>query len=132
MVDSVSGSVTRLQSFPVVSPDGQRFMTASLDIQGGPSANELQIWKVAPGGHELEWRMRPGLDLNHPNPAVTAWGPIKPRWRDPATVSISAYANMFFNPQQRDGGGTREYQVAPGELIFQLIEGKWLFRGYDP
>jgi hypothetical protein len=132
IVDMVSGKTTELQSFPVVSPDGRRFVTASADFEAGDSANELQIWKVTPSGPQLEWSMRPGSDLNHPNPAVLSWGPIRPRWRDQATVSIAASAYMEINESTRDGRGVRRHGVAPGELIFELIEERWLFRGYDP
>jgi len=113
LVNAASGDTTQLQSFPVVSPDGQRFVTASVDIETGDSANELQIWRVTASGPQLEWNMHPGWDLKHPNPAVLGWGPIRPRWRDQITVSISAYAYMEFNEKHQDGGGVPRHQIAP-------------------
>lgn len=133
LVNTESADTLHLQSFPVVSPDEKHFVTTSCDISLGDSANQLQIWALRDDFPPvLEWSMRPGWDLVHPDPRVNNWGPIRPRWRDATTVSISVFAYMDVGETRPNREPTRRHMEAPGELLFRLVDGKWLFRGYDP
>lgn len=60
LIDIAPGGTTNLQSLPVVSPTGLRFVTASADIVTGDNPNALQIWSMTRAGPELEWNARPG------------------------------------------------------------------------
>ena len=128
-----TGDTVQLTGFPVLSPDGKHFATASCDIEGGRNPNELQIWSSQRFPPTLEWSMRPNRDLRHPEPRVKSWGPIRPRWRNETTLSVMAYAYKDVDTlDYHDRKRKHDYGEAPGELLFQLVNGKWLFRGYDP
>lgn len=55
LVHGTSGERSHLQAEPVVSPDGARFATASVDLEAGYDPNGVQIWEADEGGFQLLW-----------------------------------------------------------------------------
>ena len=59
-MDRRTGNQTDVYSAPVVSPSGQRFATAGLDLVAGYGPNGVQVWAVTPHGPRLEWTLSGG------------------------------------------------------------------------
>jgi hypothetical protein len=70
LVDAASTDQTQLRGPPVVSPDGSRFATVSLDLEAGYDPNGVQVWRVTEYGPRFEW----GID------GGDAWGASDPAW----------------------------------------------------
>ena len=59
LVDAESGHRTALQAPPIVSPDHQRFVTISMDLDASYNPNSVRIWVMAAGAPRLEWELSP-------------------------------------------------------------------------
>jgi len=77
LIDARSGAATPLSGPPVVSPDGRRFVTTSMDLEAGYDPNEIEIWRVTDSVRQLEFSHRPD-----------GWGPSDAVWRDTATIEL--------------------------------------------
>jgi hypothetical protein len=77
MVDRRTGDVIEVDDVPVPSPDGQRFVTASLDLVAGHLPNRVRIYRMAPGGPVLETEWQP-----------REWGAQNARWLDTGAVQL--------------------------------------------
>ena len=55
LVHRATGELLPVQSVPVVSPDGERFVDLSLDLEAGYLPNYIRIYRLAHAGQELEW-----------------------------------------------------------------------------
>jgi hypothetical protein len=78
MVHRRTGKQTEMDSFPVVSPDSARVVTAAINELGN-FENRLQIWSVEADSLAQEALIFPH-DIKHPNPTIEAWGVERPRW----------------------------------------------------
>lgn len=91
-VDGRTGRTAELLGLPAVSPDGARLAAANTDLVAAYTGSGLQVWRVLPGGLELEWALEGG----------GRWGGAAPRWLaadrlaftfhtlDPATMELRA------------------------------------------
>lgn len=70
LVDRTTGRRVDVPARPVVSPGGQRFVVASLDLEAGYGPNRIAVWRITAGGPMLEWSLDGG----------TAWGARDPVW----------------------------------------------------
>jgi hypothetical protein len=77
LVDMSSGAQFRIEDVPILSPDGAHFATASFDPDE-TGVSSLQIWRLAPGGPQLEWRHEP-----------KEWGPASPVWRSATHLEVA-------------------------------------------
>jgi hypothetical protein len=77
LVEARSGKTTSIDSPPAASPDGRRFVTASLDLVAGHSPNRLRIYHMELNGPVLEWEHAP-----------REWGARNPRWLDPRAIEL--------------------------------------------
>jgi hypothetical protein len=84
LVSAKTGDQTQLQALPVVSPDGRRFATASLDLEAGYDPNGLQVWEVTEWGPRLEWGLAGG----------ETWGASDAVWRSPAELEFTRHARV--------------------------------------
>jgi hypothetical protein len=77
MVDRRTGDVIELDDVPVPSPDGERFVTASLDLVAGHLPNRIRIYRMTTGGPtlEMEWQPR-------------EWGAQHATWLDAGTLQL--------------------------------------------
>lgn len=74
LVNSKTGSQTSSAGMPVASPSGDRVVATSVDLGARYNPTAVQIWKVTPGGLEVEYeQMFDGKD--------DVWGPGEPTWR---------------------------------------------------
>jgi hypothetical protein len=77
MVDVRTGNVIELDDVPVPSPDGQHFVTASLDLVAGHLPNRIRIYRMTTGGPKLETEWQP-----------REWGAQNATWLDAGTVQL--------------------------------------------
>ena len=75
MVDAATGAMTEIDAAPVMSPDGSRFATASLDLVAGHGPNRFRIYRMSPNGPVIEWSFEP-----------KEWGPADPVWLDTSRI----------------------------------------------
>lgn len=61
---------------PVFSPDSQRFLTSSIDLEAGYEPNILQIWGLTHDSTSLEFKIEGGNE----------WGPSEPHWVSPTVI----------------------------------------------
>lgn len=59
LVDASTGRMVELDALPVVSPDGARFVTASLDLVAGHAPNRIRIYRITSDGPKVEWSLEP-------------------------------------------------------------------------
>jgi hypothetical protein len=78
LVNDKTGGKTWLKGPPVISPDNRRFVTTSMDLEAGYNPNEIQVWRLAPSGPELEYSANFGEQ----------WGPSGPSWKNKDTISF--------------------------------------------
>ncbi len=81
LVDAGTTAVTEIDGEPYPSPDGRRFVTASLDLVAGHRPNRLRVYRMETDGPVLEWEVEP-----------RDWGPQATAWRDPATIVLERAA----------------------------------------
>ena len=77
MVERRTGDVFELDDHPVPSPDGMRFITASLDLVAGHSPNHVRIYHMEPSGPVPEWEFDP-----------KEWGARHARWLDEHSIEL--------------------------------------------
>lgn len=77
LIDARTGAETEVDSPPVPSPDGRRFVTASMDLIAGHSPNRIRVYRAGPGAPELEWEIEP-----------RGWGAYRPVWSDSGTIEL--------------------------------------------
>lgn len=101
LIDAPTGEQTELWGAPVVAPGGQRFATASYDLDADYNPNGIQIWRVASRAPKLEWQQ-----------VLTTWGPSNVAWIDDSTLLVTA------------GFGARNLAA---HACYQVIrrEGRW-------
>lgn len=78
LVNMKDGRQHQVDNLPVFSPDGERFVTANLDVQAGFVSNRLQIFKMVDGMGTLEWELEP-----------SDWGPKNAVWESPTRIKFS-------------------------------------------
>jgi hypothetical protein len=77
LIDARSGLVSELDERPVVSPDAQRFITASWDTEAGYDPNRARIYRIDSTGLTIEWEISP-----------ERWGPDSARWDGNSRVIV--------------------------------------------
>jgi hypothetical protein len=55
LVHQATGELLSVQSTPVVSADGERFVDLSLDLEAGYLPNYIRIYRLQHDGQKLEW-----------------------------------------------------------------------------
>jgi hypothetical protein len=55
LVHQATGKLLSVQSMPIVSTDGERFVDLSLDLEAGYLPNYIRIYRLQHDGQELEW-----------------------------------------------------------------------------
>jgi hypothetical protein len=55
LVHQATGDLLSVQSIPVVSDDGDRFVDLSLDLEAGYLPNYIRIYRLQQDGQKLEW-----------------------------------------------------------------------------
>jgi hypothetical protein len=75
LIDERTGAELDIDGVPIVSPDGSRFATASLDLVAGHVPNRLAVYRFTPDGIEREWVHEP-----------RGWGPSEVEWLDATTL----------------------------------------------
>ncbi len=113
LVSHRTGDMVRIQAPPIFSPDGNRFATASEDLESRYNPNEIQIWRIGENAIVLEWSLEPAG-----NPVVMtpdAWGPKNLRWISPAEIHVQ---KVTFNPDT--------FTRTEGEdVVIRLVRGRW-------
>lgn len=90
LVHDTTGGKIRVDAPPVVSPDGRRFVTASMDLEAAFDPTRLMVWRIEGDTAITEFSLEPD-----------EWGPSAPRWRGADTVEFTA------NLQTTEPGRTR-------------------------
>jgi hypothetical protein len=75
LVDERTGERFEIDEMPAVSPDGERFATASFDVVAGHMPNRLVIYRFTDAGPQEEWSLAPH-----------DWGPSDAAWLDDRTL----------------------------------------------
>jgi len=118
MVHRKNGNQARMDSFPVVSPDARRVVTAAINELGN-FQNRLQIWSVEEDSLALEMVLFPE-EIDHPNPTIEAWGVERPRWRGDLAIEVQARA------VRRDEYSRRVFFDTTA--VFVRRDGKWMLK----
>ncbi len=84
LIHARSGKRFTLQELPVISPDGLRMVAASSGLSQAHTTNAVQIWRVQPGGLELEFELRP-----------KDWEPTDPEWLENRTIRLRKQAPLL-------------------------------------
>ncbi len=79
VVDDSTGDSTVVYGMPVVSPDGQRFVTTSIEGMEGGNPGEIDIWRMVEGKPEEEFT----YSTEH-----ESWDASDPTWRDSVTIDF--------------------------------------------
>ncbi len=103
MVDAGTGEITEVDELPVPSPDGRRFITASLDLVAGHLPNRIRIYRVGATGPALEWEVEP-----------REWGAREPVWLDARTIQL-----------ERGELEHATYQIRTSPMRLELREEGW-------
>jgi hypothetical protein len=77
LVDERTGETHEIDAMPKPSPDGARFVTASLDLLAGNQPNRLAVYRITETGVTEEWSAEP-----------QDWGPSHVEWIDDATIRL--------------------------------------------
>lgn len=111
-----SGEVLEFDGYeePILSPDGQRLLAYSQDLEAGYDPNFIAIYKMDRNKASQEILLDGG-NVNFPSNEL--WGPSQPRWLDNTTV---AYDENRFGADRYASGGP---QTIPIQL--KLRNGKW-------
>jgi hypothetical protein len=88
-----------LQNLPVISPDKRRLVTASNGIDGGYSANAIQIWRLSGRGMVLEQTIAP-----------KDWGPSDAKWTDKVTIRVVKNLPISGGSEARKEGVTFRFR----------------------
>lgn len=81
MVNSVDGRKTELDTKPIFSPDGKRFVTENYDLSPGYPDNRLSIYDFSDGIGKLEWSHEPD-----------EWAPCAAEWTSNTSIKFTKYA----------------------------------------
>jgi hypothetical protein len=100
LVLRADGSVARLDSAPVFSPDGSYFVTTSADAPA--DAGAIRVYRTA-ARPKMEWSLEPGT-----------WGPGLPKWLDDSTIHI---------PTNGPGPAAGSGEKVPSELTVRRSSG---------
>jgi hypothetical protein len=100
LVTRADGSVARLDSAPVFSPDGNHFVTTSAGAPADTGA--IRVYRTA-AKPKMEWSLEPGT-----------WGPGLPRWLDDNTIHI---------PTNGPGPSSDPVDKVPSELTVRRSSG---------
>lgn len=79
LVHDTTGTTIRIDAPPIVSPDRQRFLTASMDLEAAFDPTRLAVWRIEGDTAYTEWAIEPD-----------EWGPSDARWRGDDTVTFTA------------------------------------------
>lgn len=113
LVSHRTGDMVRIQASPIFSPDGNRFATASEDLESHYNPNEIQIWRIGENAIVLDWSLEPAG-----NPVVItpgAWGPKNLRWISPTEIRVQ---KVTFDPDT--------FTRTEGEdVVIRLVRGRW-------
>jgi hypothetical protein len=85
LVDATSGKSTYIPGVPAISPDGERFVVTSVDLEAGYGPTTVQVWKLRPDSPMLEWQLDP-LSLQEGAPTDSLWGISAARWVSPTLI----------------------------------------------
>lgn len=104
-----SGELFQFDGYPdpILSPDSQRVLIYSQDMEAGYSSNYIAIYKIDQNMMQLE------LEFNGDGNEKDSWGPDNPRWLNNETLT---YDEMRY---VRDG------KMQATHIKLQLINGKW-------
>jgi hypothetical protein len=80
LVHESTGRTTAVDAPPLASPDGRRFVTASMDLAAAFDPTRLAVWRMDGDTARLEWAIEP-----------EGWGPAEPRWQGSDTVAFRAH-----------------------------------------
>ncbi|HEU0013288.1 MAG TPA: hypothetical protein VFQ45_06365 [Longimicrobium sp.] len=81
LVSDRTGAHENIPGPPLVSPDGRRVVSASMDLEAAYDPNRIEIWRVTPERLEKEWEAS-GDACDESTP----WGPSDVRWVDARTL----------------------------------------------
>ena len=113
LVSHRTGDMLRIHAPPIFSPDGNRFATASEDLESRYNPNEIQIWRIGESAIVLEWSLAPAE-----NPVVIApgaWGPKNLRWISPTEIRVQ---KVTVDPDT--------FTRTEGEdVVIRLVRGRW-------
>jgi hypothetical protein len=98
VVDDSTGDSTVVYGLPVVSPDGERFVTTSMAGMEGGNPGEIDVWRMVDGKPEQEF----SYDTEH-----EPWEASDAVWRD--SVTIDFMKNSASDP-------SKPYVKTPGRL----------------
>jgi len=115
MVNPKTGIQTRMDSFPVVSPDGKRVAAAAFETEGD-RPNRLQIWTVGEDSLVVEASLV--SHENYPDSTIEYWQVFRPRWI--GSTKIKAEANAA-RPDE-------DARLTPFDTtaVFVRRDGKWM------
>jgi hypothetical protein len=82
VLDLRSGRLTETSGYPLFSPSGSKFVSASMDLLAGYSATVLDVYVVTRYGVTRVFRGIP------PDQVVVPWGPGRVRWLDDNTIAF--------------------------------------------
>ncbi len=113
LISHRTGDVVRVQALPIFSPDGNRFATASEDLEARYNPNEIQIWRITESAIVREWSLEPAG-----NPVTftpDAWGPTNLRWISSTEIRVQ---KVTFDPET--------FTRAVGEdVVIRRVRGRW-------
>jgi len=92
LVDAETGRLTDLDAPPVVSPDGSRFLTTSLDLVAGHTPNRIRIYRMTAGGPEVEWSLEP-----------SGWGAAHGAWVSNERIALDSVSGHGGRPPSFPG-----------------------------
>jgi len=69
LINPKHGLDIRVDSIPLFSPDGKRFLTCSMGLDAGETPNRLMVWRTEEPLPVLEWNLEP-----------SKWGPKNAEW----------------------------------------------------
>lgn len=105
LINGSSGKKFVIDNFPVISPDGKRFITASVDLEAHYNSNRIQIYKLTLVDPSLEWSFEP----------KEAWGAANPKWINNEKIQLDKATS--------DENG---YQYSPMTLLYR--NGTWVLK----
>jgi hypothetical protein len=108
LVDERTGDAEPIDAMPLVSPDGARFVTTSLDLVAGHQPNRIAVYRLEPGGIVEEWAETP-----------RDWGPSHAEWIDPANIRFRS--NVIDTSAQ-------PHSVSQSVLRLERTDGGWALR----
>lgn len=103
LVNRGNGNLYKIPGPVLLSPDAQRVVSFSCDLEAGYNPNALEIWKIDRAKLVMEWSAKSPLK----------WGPMDVRWENGTTLTFSAATDY------RSKG-------APARLA--LTNGKWILK----